>query len=101
MDKRSHLINVCVEANQWKAIKVSRDAPGVSHVFFVDDLVLFAEATTENANLMRKCMDSFCSISGQKVSYEKSCVFVSSNVGYNIAKQLVDTCGSPLTSDLG
>lgn len=101
IEKLSQLINVCVEANQWKAVKVSRDGPRVSHVFFADDLVLFAEANVEIVALMRKSMDSFCSISGQKVSYEKSCAFVSSNVGYNVAKQLTDICGSPLTSDLG
>lgn len=101
MEKLSQLIDVCVDANQWKPVRVSRNGPRISHVFFADDLILFAEANVENAQLMRRCVDSFCEISGQRVSYEKSCVYVSSNIGRMVANQLADMCGSPLTSDLG
>lgn len=46
-------------------------------------------------------MDSFCGILRQQVSYEKSCVYVSKNVGHVVANQLANVCGSPLTADLG
>lgn len=64
MEKLSQLVNVCVDAQQWKTIRVSKEGSGNSHVFFADDFILFAEATSENARLMRRCMNSFCGISG-------------------------------------
>lgn len=33
------------EKGEWKAIKASRKGPSISHVFFVDDLVFFGEAS--------------------------------------------------------
>lgn len=100
MEKLSQLINVCVGVNQWKPIKVSKTGPNISH-FFADDLILFTEATPSNCKLMKRCMDSFCNISAQKVSYKKSYVYVSKNVGHVMANHLVNVCWSPLTADLG
>ncbi|KAL5773508.1 hypothetical protein ACOSP7_013099 [Xanthoceras sorbifolium] len=41
MEKLSHIINCKVVDNSWKAIKVSKGGPEISHLFFADDLILF------------------------------------------------------------
>lgn len=34
-----------VQEQKWKAVKPCRQGPKVSHIFFVDDLLLFGEAS--------------------------------------------------------
>lgn len=70
-------------------------------MFFANDVILFSEATFDNANLMRKCMDSFYGISRKKLNYSEFYVYISKNVGSNVANSLAKICGFPLTSDLG
>lgn len=50
---------------------------------------------------MRECLDGFCSMSGHMVSYEKSQVLCSPNVKKSDDMLLAQTCGSPLTQDIG
>lgn len=45
MEILGQLINKVVDEGRWKPVKASRGGPGVSHIFFADDLLLFGEAT--------------------------------------------------------
>ena len=58
-------------------------------MFFADDLVLFAKVDRKNCVVVREVLDSFCGLSGQKVSQEKSQVFFSPNV---LANGRIDLC---------
>lgn len=62
MEKVSHLIQFVVEVGDWKPIRASQDGPFVSHLFFVDDHILFAEASCAQAKVLKKCMDHFCEL---------------------------------------
>ena len=55
-------------------------APPFHIYFFADDLVLFAKADMKNCQSIRDTLDTFCELSGQKVSMDKSRVFFSPNV---------------------
>lgn len=59
----------------WNPIKASQNGPAFSHLFFADDLMLFAKADQKNYIDTREILDSFCEISRQKISSEKSCVY--------------------------
>jgi len=60
----------------WKPIYVSRVGhPPLANLFFVDDLILFGEATVEQAKVIKCCLELFYLASGQKVSTQKSLVF--------------------------
>lgn len=41
MERLSHLIDISVATGEWKSIRLSRNGPKISHLFFVDDLFLF------------------------------------------------------------
>ncbi|KAH0977195.1 hypothetical protein GBA52_026914 [Prunus armeniaca] len=99
--KLSHIIVDAVKRRLWKPIKTSRNSPSVSHLFFADDLVLFAEATPCQARVMKDCLDLFCSASGQTVNFAKSAIFCSPNTCKMVAKEIGAICGSPITEDLG
>lgn len=38
---------------------------GVSHLFFADDFVLFAEATLDQVAVVQRILQEFCGASGQ------------------------------------
>ncbi|KAL6180703.1 hypothetical protein ACLB2K_047363 [Fragaria x ananassa] len=59
------------------------------------------KATEHQAYGLKTCLDNFCAISGQIISYEKSLIFCSPNTPKTMASSICATCGSPLTSDLG
>ncbi|XP_050386206.1 uncharacterized protein LOC126802601 [Argentina anserina] len=101
MEKLSHLINTLVDDGLWKPVRASQSGPKISHLFFADDLIFFAEASISQANALKKCLDIFCALSGQAVSYEKSLIYCSPNTCSSTATCVSRICGSPLTNDLG
>lgn len=68
IERLSHLIKAEVEQCNWKGIKLSMYGPEISHLLFADDMVLFAKATKDQIKTVRRCLDHFEAISGQKVS---------------------------------
>ncbi|KAK0586151.1 hypothetical protein LWI29_001876 [Acer saccharum] len=101
MEKLSHIIQLKITEGLWKPVKISRGGPAISHLFFADDLILFGQASVKQAQVMKDCIDLFCDVSGQQVSFPKSRVLCSNNVSNGFAKTLAEICGSPVTKDLG
>lgn len=47
MEKLSHLIADAVEEKAWIPIRAGRNGPSIAHLLFTDDIMLFAEASTQ------------------------------------------------------
>ena len=62
------LITDKCENKLWDLILASRGGVAFSHLFFADDLVLFAKVDVKNCWVVRDVLDTFCELSGQKVS---------------------------------
>lgn len=101
IERLSHIILNSVNVGNWKGIRIKRQGPHISHLFFADDLVLFGEATEEQSLEMRACLDLFCSSSGQQISFQKSSVFFSKNTPQNMQQQIVNILGVQKVTDLG
>ncbi|KAL6138042.1 hypothetical protein ACLB2K_063330 [Fragaria x ananassa] len=63
MEKLSHSIQNAVEMGHWKPIQSSYSSPRSSHLFFADDWILFSEASSTQATVMKGVMNLFCSLS--------------------------------------
>lgn len=71
MERMFQTIEEAIVLNHWKPIRASRDGPLLSNLFFADDVVLFAEATQDQAYVIRDCLDRICGASGQRFSLAK------------------------------
>ena len=67
-------------ASNIHEIRVSRGAPSISHLLFVDDSFFFFRANLDECHTMRQILECYEQDSGQEVNLSKSCIFFSSNV---------------------
>ncbi|KAL9664441.1 hypothetical protein QQ045_019841 [Rhodiola kirilowii] len=79
-------LNRAQQIGELKGIKVSRSAPPVSHLMFVDDCILFVEAEVDNIMRLKSILREFEDVSGQRINYSKSEFCVGSNVGSDLAR---------------
>lgn len=47
LERLAHRIQQVVEFDGWRPLRASRSGPPVSHLFFADDFMLFAESSVE------------------------------------------------------
>ena len=80
MEYLGQLIEGKCNAHLWQPVKASRSGPAFSHLFFADDLVLFAKVDGTNCSTIRDVLDEFCNLSGQTISVTKLRVYFSPNV---------------------
>nr|GEV34889.1 putative ribonuclease H protein At1g65750 family [Tanacetum cinerariifolium] len=101
MERFNHVIEEAVDHGQWKLIYYNRGRPKLTNLFFVDDIILFAEATSDQAHLIEGCLQCFCDSSREIVSFLKSYVCFSSNVLEERANEVSGILGIDHTDDLG
>lgn len=51
---------------------MARGAPAISHLFFVDDSLMFFGANLQEAAVVKQCLQAYELMSGQSVNYHKS-----------------------------
>ena len=101
MEFLGQLIQEKCNAKLWQLVKVSQSGPGFSHMFFADDLVLFARADATNCSMIRDVLDDFCNLSRQTASEAKSRVFFSPNVNRDSRESFFDILGFRSTPSFG
>ncbi|GMI74428.1 hypothetical protein HRI_001112100 [Hibiscus trionum] len=101
MERLAHSITAKEEEGIWKPIRLSRNGPGLSHLFFADDLVLFAEADAGQMDVIHGVMEEFCLCSGHRVSIAKTQVYFSKNCSDQIRDLVEQRLGFEVVEDLG
>ncbi|KAA3469418.1 reverse transcriptase [Gossypium australe] len=75
----SSLMRTAKDKGKVKGARASRRGPEISHLLFVDDCIMFGEATEQGAKSMKNILQEYECCSGQCVNFSKSTIFYSSN----------------------
>lgn len=100
MEVLGQWIQHTVETNQWRASKIKRGSPIVSHLFFADNLLLFSEASCRQSRQMHQILKDFCGESGQRVNSKKSKVWYTPNTPAGKIQAISKEFGIPYTKQL-
>lgn len=79
MEVLSLMIHEATENLSWIPFSMGRKRVPISHLLFYDDIMLFGEVSVGTTASLRNILDSFCQISGQTISIEKSMMLFSKN----------------------
>ncbi|XP_074291074.1 uncharacterized protein LOC141617835 [Silene latifolia] len=101
LEKLKQAINLEVRNHNWKPIILCRDGTMLTNLFFADDMVIFGEASVEQALVINFVINNFCKAYGEKVSVPKSRVFFSNNTDISTRTEVCEALGFEETDDLG
>lgn len=101
MERLGHLIEDAVEEGVWQPIQIGNSGPRISHMFFADDFFLFSTASKNQGRVIQNILDTFCKISGQKVSQPKSKVYFSKNTSAALQGEISRLLDFSVTQNLG
>lgn len=65
-------------------IKITRNCPAISHLFFADDSLLFFKACQSEALVVRNHLELYEKASGQMVNFDKFVITFSPNTNNNM-----------------
>jgi hypothetical protein len=56
-------------------IVAAKNAPHISHLLFVDDIMLFFKAKADVVEQTKLLLTNYCATLGQRINYDKSSIF--------------------------
>ena len=71
-----------------KGIKIAWNCSPISHLLFADDLILFAKATSSEANIPKLVLDKYCYWYGQAINTLKSSIHFSKNMTHDVVNSI-------------
>lgn len=89
-----------VNEKRWLPVQLSKHGSCLSHLFFTDDVLLFAKATVSQARLIGEVLEIFFGISGLKVSLQKSVIFALKGVPNSKKDKITGVTEIKFTSNL-
>lgn len=76
----SNLLKRAVAKKELRGLKISKQGPVISHLFFADDTLVFCKADPGNAVKLMEILKLYEESSGQMINLEKSSLFFSKNL---------------------
>lgn len=75
IERLSHGICRAMHSGEWRLIRMSHNGTPLTHLFFVDDLLLLAKAVPDQARVINEVLESFYNNSEALVNRTKTKVF--------------------------
>ncbi|KAG8485688.1 hypothetical protein CXB51_019010 [Gossypium anomalum] len=88
MEWLSHSIQAAIGVGKWSPIRLVRNGPSLSHLFFANDLILFGHAEEHQARIIKNILDDFCSYSGHRINKRNTNIFFSKGVNDNLRRSI-------------
>ncbi|RLN35951.1 hypothetical protein C2845_PM03G26230 [Panicum miliaceum] len=77
-----------IQEGQLEELKITRRAPGVSHLLFADDALVFFKATADQASWVKELLHRFEKCTGQKLSPAKCSLLTRENIDEECREQI-------------
>ncbi|XP_071923063.1 uncharacterized protein [Coffea arabica] len=90
----ANLLTSACRNNLLTGIKISRNGPAISHLFFADDSLIFCKANSKKASEITRIFQIYELASGQKINIEKSAVLFSRNTSQANKQDVLQTLGN-------
>ncbi|CAL5432114.1 unnamed protein product [Camellia sinensis] len=74
-------------------IKMRRECPTITHLFFADDALLFAKANRRECQALKAILDAYSFASGQSINFEKSGILFSANTPEGVKSEITNLLG--------
>ena len=71
-----------------KGLRIRREGPVVSHLFFADDSLLFTKANLAEGGRVKGILHSYEKASRQQVNFQKSTILYGRNVGNETRREI-------------
>ncbi|GJR84770.1 reverse transcriptase [Tanacetum coccineum] len=91
-DVLSRQISRAMTLGTLSGIKMARNCPLISHIFFADDSLFFLKASHAECGTLVSILNSYWEASGQTVNFQKSSAFFSLNTPSPLRDNI---CGDP------
>lgn len=101
MEHLGHLIEKKCTEGAWTPLKASRENMGFTHLFFVDELILFSKVSNEACDAIFVVLEIFCKESSPKISAKKSRIYFSPNVNANLRLEVCNKLSVHETTNIG
>ncbi|KAL4302002.1 hypothetical protein GQ457_10G000840 [Hibiscus cannabinus] len=89
----STLLYAAQNAGLVNGATIGRERLAINHLFFADDSILFGDASIEGAANIQKVISTYSNASGQKVNFDKSLIYFSSNVTSSVRDSISTLLG--------
>ena len=92
-DGFSSLIIKAVRNQMLSGLSIYRGCPKITHLFFVDDSLLFCKANSQECQQLIEILCLYEAASGQKINADKSSVFYSANTLEEKKNEILEILG--------
>nr|KYP40981.1 Putative ribonuclease H protein At1g65750 family [Cajanus cajan] len=101
MERLALRISELLQMGHWKSIQLSPGGLPLSHLLFADDILLFCQATEDQARLVASTLEEFSWSSGLRVNLTKSKFVSSRRVSHRRIDALEGLLGIGHTAQIG
>lgn len=87
------MIQKATEKGDIQGVSICRNGPKLTHLFFVDDSLLFCKATTHDCQKVMEILLSYEKVSGQKLNRDKTVLFFIKSNPSEMQRQIMGALG--------
>lgn len=84
----SALLRYAAHHRDLHGVSCSHNGPSITHLLFVDDSLLFCNASLSKCHIIMEILQAYEVASGQKINSDKSSIFFNSNTPHSLREEI-------------